>query len=103
MECAATWGLGLSIIDWPDWARCLKRFEEQRRDAERDEPPMVSLDIDGCAPTCGDSQPDALLEYAPYADEAANAEYRRSCGIAEREGDVSSNAAADSVSGEGVG
>jgi hypothetical protein len=68
------------------------------------EPPMVSLDLDGNAPDCSDVQPDALMAYAPYEDEDANAQYRRACGIEERdgrEGDLRGDAAADSVSGEG--
>ena len=87
MDCASRWGLGLSMIDWPAWARCLKRLEEQRRRSDWAEPPMVSLDLDGNAPDCSAAQPDTLLAYAPYADEEANRAYRQACGIEERDGE----------------
>jgi len=75
------------MIDWPAWARCLKRLEEQRRRSDWAEPPMVSLDLDGNAPDCSAAQPDTLLAYAPYADEEANRAYRQACGIEERDGE----------------
>ena len=75
------------MIDWPAWARCLKRLEERRRRSDWAKPPMVSLDLDGNAPNCSDAQPDALMDYAPYADEDTNAVYRRSCGMGERVGE----------------
>ena len=106
MECAARWALGPSVAEWPEWARLLKRLEERRRRYDATEPPMVSLDLDGNAPSCSDAQPDALMEYAPYEDEDANREYRKACGIEERdgrEGDIRGDAAAHSVGGEGVG
>ena len=87
MDCAARWALGPSVTTWPEWARLLKRLEQRRRRAEVAEPPMVSVDLDGNAPNCSDAQPDALMAYAPYADEDANAVYRRSCGMGERVGE----------------
>jgi len=86
MDCAARWALGPSVVTWPEWARALKQFEQQRRRIEEAEPPMVSLDLDGNAPKLRAASPDALLAYAPYADEETNRAYRQSCGIAEREG-----------------
>lgn len=101
MDCATRWGLGLSLTEWPAWARLLKRLEQRRRRCEAQEPRWIGLDADGDPPRVRAEPTDALLEYAPYADEAANREYREACGIEERERDVPSDAAADIVSGEG--
>ena len=85
MDCAARWALGPSVVTWPEWARALKQFEQQRRRIEEAEPSMVSLDPNGNAPKVNSESHDALLDYAPYDDEASNRAYRQSCGIAERE------------------
>ena len=87
MDCAARWALGPSVTAWPEWAKCLKRLEERRRRYEATEPPMVMMDLDGNYYEGKQDPPDALMDYAPYADEAANAQYRRACGIEERDGE----------------
>jgi len=106
MDCAARWALGPSVTAWPEWAKCLKRLEERRRRYEATEPPMVMMDLDGNYYEGKQDPPDALMAYAPYEDEDANAEYRRACGMGERdgrEGNLRGDAAADLVSGESVG
>lgn len=105
-ECAQRWGLAGSVTGWPEWARLLRRLEKSRRIGDAHEEDALSLDGDGDPVVCLEDPPDALMAYAPYQDEDANREYRKACGIEERdgrEGDIRGDAAAHSVGGEGVG
>ena len=94
-ECAELWGLGGPYRNWPSWAKYLQRTERQQRAVERVE--VLSLDVDGDPPRVQAEPTDALLEYAPYQDEAANRDYRKACGIEERECDVPSSVPGDPV------
>jgi hypothetical protein len=105
-ECAQRWELTGSVTSWPEWARLLRRLEKSRRIGDAHDVGMLSLDGDGDPVECAEEPPDALMAYAPYEDEDANAEYRRACGMGERdgrEGNLRGDAAADLVSGESVG
>ncbi|MCK9356968.1 MAG: HNH endonuclease [Dehalococcoidia bacterium] len=98
LECQAEYGLeGLHYSQYPEWVKYL--FRARRKDTYRRavyDPLEVSLDgliedggdIDdhGKAYGCDEDRftDECLMNYAPYADEVTNREYRRANGIKER-------------------
>jgi hypothetical protein len=84
---------GVPYREWPGYLKWLQKDAYREEYAARHE--YISLDaladdVLGGALDDGDVEPyrsDALMAYAPYADEEANREYRKACGIEERDGE----------------
>ena len=110
MQCRTEFDLhDKPYAEWPEWVKeCVRLRNREARHARIERAKTTSLedmegrgwqfeqldylfgrDVEVHQPDNyrGADPPDALMDYAPYADEDANAVYRRSCGMGERVGE----------------